>query len=259
MTAIDTTEEKECVAPVRVDACICLLLTMTDIGRVVMLRRLMAALRPEPEPASAPDTQLWPGQGPQSVSGGSQVYTVTLVTAWSQGGGGMSSEFGLPLIGCEQQKQATSWFIISVLAVTTKCVIQINCECEIQLFYLTWWSNKCDPKSTTNKIKWKPVSNNDSWSDRRQNWLDGRYFLDCPNLHLRTLLIRGFLHSLDPELAAGCFICVQSVRYVNIGWCCSLLSSLDFKCQLSRREQALCTLNQSNIFHSTTFVQNRKK
>ena len=44
-------------------------------------------------PASAPDTQLWPGQGLQSVSGGSQVYT-GLVT----GGGGMSSEFGLPLI-----------------------------------------------------------------------------------------------------------------------------------------------------------------
>ena len=58
--------------PERGEACICLLLTMTDIGRVVMLGgegRLMAALRPEPGPASA-HTQLWPGQGPQSVSGG---------------------------------------------------------------------------------------------------------------------------------------------------------------------------------------------
>ena len=37
-------------------------------------------------PASAPDTQLWPGQGPQSVSGGSQVYTVPGHTGhWGRG------------------------------------------------------------------------------------------------------------------------------------------------------------------------------
>ena len=68
--------------PVRVEACICLLLTMTDIGRVVMLRRLMAALRPEPEPGQPRLLILSCGRArlPVSVGGLTSVH-------WSQGAG----------------------------------------------------------------------------------------------------------------------------------------------------------------------------
>ena len=87
-----------------------------------------------------------------------------------------------------------------------------NQECDSDKFWV--WNSLFDPTNVI--LNRQPtrlsesLSNNDSWPDSWQDWLDGRYFLDCPDLHLRTLLIRGFLHSLDPELAAGCLWYLRS-------------------------------------------------
>ena len=119
----------------------------------------------------------------------------------------MSGQFGAAhnteMMGAVSSK--TRGWQYPVQSVTTKSVTQINCECEIQLFDPTNVILNRQPTRLSESL-----SNNDSWPDSWQDWLDGRYFLDCPNLHLRTLLIRGFLHSLDPELAAGCLWYLRS-------------------------------------------------
>ena len=226
MTALDTTEKEECVA--HTSESWGLYLFTVDHDRYWQScdaeeERLMA------QDQAGAGASLGSGSHSAVSRPGSPVSVgAHKCTQWSPGHtgdtGDMSSQFGLPSLIWHDVSSKTSerikdgtlicemrWWHPKYSGVSTQCVIQINCECEIQLFDLTTVIINRQPTRLSESL----ISKSGSWPDSRQHWVDGGYFLDCPNLHLRTLLIRGFL--LQPWPWTGysqgvCDICVQRLE-----------------------------------------------
>ena len=115
------------LTPVIVEACICLLLTMTDIGRVVMLERGWVAPGCGQEPVSASvGLRLWPAVAwPGSpVSGGplTSVHTCSMLARGTHDD--MSSKFWA-------LNADTPWHLVSI---QTSRRLETLCRIDFYLF-----------------------------------------------------------------------------------------------------------------------------